>query len=79
MPNQVFDRGHTANLGANTVPGNLQLIGVGASYTIAINGGAAVAHVIAIGHVDSYPINNQPVSITNTTGAAGPANMTLIW
>jgi hypothetical protein len=36
MPNQILDRGHTANLGANIVHGNLNVIGVGSSYTISI-------------------------------------------
>lgn len=81
MPNQVqvLERGHTANLGADTVHGNLTVIGVGASYTISIGGAAATPHVIAPGATDVYPINNATVSITNTTPAVGPPNMTISW
>jgi hypothetical protein len=61
MPNQILDRGHTANLGANIVHGNLNVIGVGASYTISIGGAAPAAHVIAPGAADVYPINNATV------------------
>jgi hypothetical protein len=55
------------------------VIGVGASYTISIGGAAPAAHVIAPGAADVYPINNATVSITNTTLAGGPPNMTISW
>lgn len=79
MPNQVIDRGHSANLGASIVHGTLTVIGVGASYTISIGGAPPIPHVIAPGHSDVYPINNATVSITNTTPAGGPPNMTISW
>lgn len=77
--NQLLPRGQTANLGAGVVPGQLQIIGVGAHYTISINGGPAIANVIAPGTVDTYKINGQSVSVSNTTPVAGPPNMTLSW
>lgn len=79
MPQQVLNRGHTANLGAGVVPGNLQLIGVGATYTIAIGGGPAAAGNIVVGVVATYAINSQAVTVDNTTPAGGPANLTLSW
>ena len=79
MPEKILNRGHTANLGANQVHGDLQVIGVGASYTIAINGRAPTPHVIAPGAVNIYPINNQQVTVVNTTPPGGPANITLSW
>lgn len=79
MPNQVIPRGHTANLGANTVTNNLNVIGVATPYTISINGGAAAAHVAAVGVADVYAINGQSVSVTNTTAAPGPDNLTISW
>lgn len=79
MQNRVLDRGHTANLGANTVTGDLNVIGVGASYDISINNAAATAHIIAPGAADVYPINNASVLITNTTPVGGPPNMTISW
>ncbi|WP_160113671.1 hypothetical protein [Phyllobacterium salinisoli] len=79
MPNQVIPRGHTANLGTNTVTNNLNVVGVATPYTISINGGATVAHVAAIGVADVYPINGQSVSVTNTTATPGPDNLTISW
>ena len=79
MPVQTLPRGHTANLGANTVMGDLYVNGVGAPYTIAINGGAPAAHVAALGQIDTYHINGQSVSVTNTTPTPGPDNLTLTW
>ena len=52
---------------------------MGAPYTISINGGAAAAHVVAVGAVDTYAINGQSVSVTNTTAAPGPDNLTISW
>tara|TARA_R110002072_G_scaffold4706_7_gene32888 strand:+ start:4597 stop:4836 length:240 start_codon:yes stop_codon:yes gene_type:complete len=77
MPQLVLDRGLTANYGPGQVPGVLQIIGVGASYTIAIAGAPATAHVIAPSAVDSYPIDGQAVTVVNTSAAAGPPNLTL--
>ena len=79
MPVQPLARGHTANIGANIIAGNLTIIGVATPYTISINGAAAVAHVAANGVPDVYPINNQTVTVTNTTPNPGPDNMTLSW
>lgn len=79
MPNQPLHRGLTANIGANIIAGNLNVIGVGAHYTISIGGAAATAHVIAPGAVDVYPINNQTVTIDNTTPVGGPPNLTISW
>jgi hypothetical protein len=79
MPSQPLPRGQTTNLGAGVVADNLNIVGVGTHYTIAINGGAAVAHVAAVGVPDIYPINGQSVSVTNTTAGAGPVNLTLSW
>lgn len=79
MPHQVIPRGHTANLGANTVTHNLNVIGVATPYTISINGGAAVAHVAAINVADVYAINDESVSVTNTTATPGPDNLTISW
>ncbi|UXS41508.1 hypothetical protein FY150_17135 [Agrobacterium tumefaciens] len=79
MPVQTLGRGLTANLGANVVAGTLHVVGVATPYTISINGGAAVAHVAAVGVVDNYAINGQSVSITNTTPNPGPDNLTLSW
>jgi len=79
MPNQILDRGQTANIGSNVIHGDLNVIGVGAHYTIAIGAAPATAHVIAPGHVDVYAINNQSVSVVNTTGPGGPPNMRISW
>jgi hypothetical protein len=80
MTHQTLARGHTANLGANTVAGNLNVNGVGTPYTISINGAVPpAAHVAALGQIDTYPINGQTVSVTNTTATPGPANLTLSW
>jgi hypothetical protein len=79
MPNQAVPRGHTANIGANVIAGNLHVIGVATPYTISINGAAATAHVAAVGVPDTYAINNQTVSVTNTTATPGPDNLTLSW
>ncbi|MEM5473244.1 hypothetical protein WNZ14_16055 [Hoeflea sp. AS60] len=79
MPNQALPRGHTANIGANVIAGDLHIIGVGTPYTISTNGGAAAAHVAAVGVVDTYHINSHTVSVTNTTAVPGPDNLTLSW
>ncbi|MEP3034679.1 MAG: hypothetical protein ABJO67_10085 [Pseudoruegeria sp.] len=79
MPNQPVARGHTADLGANVVAGDLFVLGAATPYTISINVAAPVAHVAAIGVVDTYPINGQTVSVTNTTVVPGPDNLTISW
>jgi hypothetical protein len=79
MPNLPLARGSTANLGVNQVPGNLNIVGFGAHYNIAIAGGAAAPHVIIGAGADVYPINNQSVSVTNTTPAGGADNINLSW
>jgi len=79
MPNQAVPRGHTANIGAHVIAGDLYVIGVATPYTISINGGAAAAHVAAVGVVDTYNINGQTVSVTNTTANPGPDNLTISW
>lgn len=79
MPNQALPRGHTANIGANIIAGDLHIVGVATPYTISINGAAATAHVAAVGVVDTYNINGQTVSVTNTTAVPGPDNLTLSW
>ncbi len=79
MPNQALPRGHTANIGANIIAGDLHIVGVATPYTISINGAAATAHVAAVGVVDTYNINGHTVSVTNTTAVPGPDNLTLSW
>lgn len=79
MANQTLAPGATANLGAGIVMGNLNIIGVATPYTIAIAGGPAVAHVVAVGAVDVYPINGQSVSVVNTSPAGTAPNLTLSW
>ncbi|WP_394689826.1 hypothetical protein [Hoeflea sp.] len=79
MPNQALPRGHTANIGANVIADDLHIVGVATPYTISINGAAATAHVAAVGVVDTYNINGQTVSVTNTTAVPGPDNLTLSW
>jgi len=79
MPNQFLPRGQVANLGAGVVPGNLQVIGVGANYTIAIGGGGAVPHVVAVGAVNAHAVNGAAVTVTNTSPVPGPVNMAIIW
>ena len=79
MPQLPLPRGQSANLGAGTVLGNLQIIGVGANYTIAIGGGAAAAHTVVPGGVDTYPVNGQAVTVVSTDPAGGPVNLQLSW
>lgn len=79
MPVQTLARGHTANLGSNVVATDLYVNGVATPYTISINGGAAVAHVAAVGVIDTYAVNGHTVSVTNTTATPGPDNLTLSW
>lgn len=79
MPIQTLTRGHTANIGADVIEDDLHIIGVATPYTISINGGAAAAHVDAVGVPDTYNINGHSVSVTNTTATPGPDNLTLNW
>lgn len=79
MPNQPLPRGQTANIGASVIAGDLHIVGVATPYTIAIGGGAATAHIAAVGVVDSYPIGNQGVMVTNATLPPGADNLTLSW
>ena len=79
MPHQTLARGHAANLGPNIVRGDLHINGVATPYDISINGAAPVAHLAAVSAIDTYHINGQSVTVTNTTAAAGPPNLTLSW
>ena len=76
MPNQVLARGFTANLGAHIVPGNLNLVGVGANYSVAIGGAAPV---VGVAGAVVFAVNGATVRVSNTTAVAGAPNLTISW
>ena len=79
MPNIPLDRGHTGNFGVGIVHGSLTLNGVGAGYSVSIGAMPAINGVAAAGNPVVFAINNQRVSVSNTTMPFGPVNLWIIY
>jgi hypothetical protein len=79
MPTIPIQRGATANFGANIVHNNITLNGVGAGYSVTIGPMPAVIGVAAPGVPIVFAVNNQAVSVTNTTPPPGPTNLQITY
>ncbi|HWU62054.1 MAG TPA: hypothetical protein VN112_08540 [Ensifer sp.] len=80
MPKMQVNAGAAAAIPADIVAGAIEIYGINASYTIAINGGPAFGPLNVIsGPPDVFHINRNDVTITNTSPAGAGPNMLLVW
>lgn len=69
MATQTLSPGQTANFGNNIIKGSLTLTGVGTGYSVAIGGMPAIVGTAKPDVPVILPINNQAVSVSNTTAS----------